>query len=71
VGVSVSRSADRDRVASELSWIANALPEPIELWVGGRASRDVVLPGARVHRTTTWPELDSRLDVLRARLSPG
>jgi MerR family transcriptional regulator, light-induced transcriptional regulator len=68
VGLSISAAADEREASRAASWLADALPRELELWLGGAGARAVAhaVPSATV--VSTWPELDVALSGLRARL---
>ena len=69
VGISISPAAERRAAARALKLLVETLPSSIELWLGGAGAPGVAAasaPSARI--TTTWPEVDTALAGLRARL---
>jgi len=68
VGLSISLAADKRAAARSLKVLAETLPSPTELWLGGAGAPSVasVAPAARV--TPSWADVDSALAALRARL---
>ena len=68
VGLSISPAAEGRATARAVKAVLEALPESIELWLGGAGARamEAVAPTARV--VSTWSELDAALAAWRARL---
>ncbi len=62
VGVSISESSDLRAATKHLKKLAEALPEEIELWIGGRGAEGVAV--ARARSVIGFADLDRALDQL-------
>ncbi len=67
VALSVSVHADALAAKGYLSWIASELPDPIELWVGGRGARNLSIEAPRLLTPSSWQALEDATRRLRSR----
>jgi methylmalonyl-CoA mutase cobalamin-binding subunit len=65
VGVSVSEASDLALTEAHLRRVLSALPNQIEIWVGGKNARKLSLRHARVRQVVTWQDLDEAVARLR------
>jgi methylmalonyl-CoA mutase cobalamin-binding subunit len=65
VGVSVSAASDLPLTEIQLRRVLSALPEQVEVWVGGKSARKLGLRDERLHQVVTWQDLDAALARLR------
>jgi len=66
VGVSISEAADLALTEVHLRRVLSALPNRIEVWVGGKNARKLSLRDPRMRQVVTWQELDEAMARLRA-----
>jgi DNA-binding transcriptional MerR regulator/methylmalonyl-CoA mutase cobalamin-binding subunit len=69
VGLSISPAADVRVAARAVYWLAAALPDGVELWLGGGGARAAAKTAPTARVIATWPELDHALTALRADLA--
>lgn len=65
VGVGVSAASDRDATVEHVRWMLGELPQPIDVWLGGKAAASLKLNHARLREITTWGDVDRELGLLR------
>jgi methanogenic corrinoid protein MtbC1 len=67
VGVSVSPASDPDATVEHIRWILAELPPEIDVWLGGRAVRDLTISHPRLREIVSWNDVDRELSLLRVR----
>lgn len=65
VGVSISEAADLSATEAGLRRILAALPNRIQIWVGGKKARQLGLPSPRVKQVIDWADLDEAIALLQ------
>jgi hypothetical protein len=68
VGLSISPAAEGRAAARAVKAVHKALPENVELWLGGAGARAMGAAAPSARLVSTWPDLDAALTALRARV---
>lgn len=66
VCVSIAEGSNQGAAASQLRWLAEALPSPKELWITGPSSDRIDVRGARVKTIVAWPSFEQHIERLRS-----
>ena len=66
IGITISASSEIAVTDAQLRHLLAALPNEMEVWLGGSNARKVALRDPRLHQVVSWPEVDRAVARLRA-----